>query len=154
MKNILLVAALVAGVVSGFAQSATSIKQLQWLEGSWKNEKTGNVETWKTVNDTAMGGINTHTDDDGEVIIDEMIRVVKRGNTFYYIPLVPDQNKGKEVEFTIVSLTARSFIAENKTHDFPQRIAYEKKDATHLYAYIEGVVKGKNKKIEFSFISR
>jgi hypothetical protein len=154
MKNILLAAALVAGVVSGFAQSAASIKQLQWLEGSWKNEKTGNVETWKTVNDTALGGINTHTDDDGEVIVDEMIRVVKRGNEFYYIPLVPDQNKGKEVEFKIISFTPRSFVAENKAHDFPQRIAYEQKDATHLYAYIEGLVKGKNKKIEFSFIRK
>lgn len=136
------------------AQNATSIKQMQWLEGSWKMEKGPNTETWKLVNDTALGGISTHTDDEGEAFVDEMIRIVIRGTTLYYIPQVPDQNKGKEVEFKIVSFTSKSFVAENMAHDFPQRIVYELKDATHLYAYIEGNVKGKNKKTEFSFIKK
>ena len=143
-------------LIFGFttAQSATSIKQMQWLEGSWKMEKGPATETWNYVNDTTFAAISTHSDDDGEAIVDEMIRIVLRGSSFYYIPLVPDQNKGKEVEFKITSFTQNSFVAENKAHDFPQRIVYQLKDASHLYAYIEGNTKGKNKKVEFSFVKK
>lgn len=150
MKKLLLLTA-VFTTVAAMAQKATSVKQLLWLEGSWKNDKTGNVETWRPVNDTTLGGISTHKDDDGEALVDEVIRIVQRGNTFYYIPLVPDQNKGKEVEFKVVAFTAKSFTAENPAHDFPQRITYQLKDATHLYATIQGKQNGKSKQIEFYF---
>lgn len=150
MKKLLLLAAIFI-CVTAKAQNATTIKQMQWLEGSWKNDKTGNIETWRLVNDTTLGGISTHKDDDGEALVDEVIRIVLRGNSFYYIPLVPDQNKGKEVEFKVVAFTAKSFTAENPSHDFPQRITYTLKDATHLYATIQGKQNGKNKVVEFFF---
>ncbi len=138
----------------------TSLKQFNWLEGRWKMENKEVYELWQTMNDTLMTGMGYHIEleeeepgeFDEEVKFDESIRFVKREKDFFYIPRTVTQNNGHEIEFKIVSSTKTSFLAINPKHDFPQRIFYERKDEKRLHAYIEGVVNGKNKRIDFHFI--
>ena len=132
-----------------------SVKQFLWLEGNWKIDGKEEYEKWQVVNDTMLGGISyhyaqeEHDKDETDIFYDESIRLVTRGTKCFYIPLPRGQNGGKEVEFTITSFTQKSFVAENLTHDFPQRIVYELKDVNHLHAYIER--RDKAKRIEFNF---
>ncbi len=130
-----------------------------WLEGSWKLDGKQAYEKWQTINDTMIGGIiyhyaqEEHDKDETDIYFDESIRLIVRGANYFYIPKPQGENKGKEVEFKITLFTSKSFVAENLTHDFPQRIVYELKDAAHLHAYIEGKNKGKTKRIDFLFVS-
>jgi hypothetical protein len=62
-----------------------------------------------------------------------------------------DQNKSQEVIFEIKKGEQNKFIAENLTHDYPQRICYELKTSNKLYAKIEGVKNGKEKNAEWVF---
>ncbi len=145
-------------IATSFKKHETiSVKQFLWLEGNWKLKDKDVHEKWQLVNDTMMGGIGyhfiqeEHDEDETDIIFDESIRVVSRGEKFYYIPHVRNQNKGKEVEFEITSFTKNSFVAENPKHDFPQRIVYKLKDKKHIHAYIEGRQGGKKKRIEYHF---
>jgi hypothetical protein len=138
-------------------QKQPSIKQFSWLVGNWKLEKEEAYEKWEVVNDTTLGGIGyhfkveEHDKDETDIIFDESIRLISRGDKFYYIPAPRNQNGGKEVEFEIVSFTKNSFTAENLKHDFPNRIVYKLEGDNQLHAYIEG----KNKKrIDFRFTKR
>jgi hypothetical protein len=148
-------------VTSSFVSAQeNSVKQFQWLEGNWKLDGKEKYEKWQSINDSTIGGISyhyakeEHDEDETDIFFDESIRLVKRAVNFYYIPKVRGQNDGKEVEFKITSFTAKSFVAENPAHDFPQRIVYTVKDATHLHAYIEGKYNGKTKRIDFRFTKK
>ena len=126
--------------------------KFSWLVGGWQMDGQNVYEKWLPVNDTSMGAVSYHLDDDGEQIIDEMIRIVYKQGKYYYIPALTYPDKAKPAEFEIVTLGEKKFVAENLKHDFPQRIGYAWVDATHLYAYIEGLEKGEKKRFDFPFV--
>lgn len=134
-----------------------SVKQFLWLQANWKLDGKEAYEKWQTINDTLMGGISyhyaqeEHDKDETDIFYDESIRLVVRGNKYFYIPQVHAQNSGKEVEFKITSFSEKSFVAENLSHDFPQRIVYKLAKEKKLIVYIEGKVNGTNKRIDFLF---
>lgn len=140
-----------------FFSQTNPVKQFHWLEGTWKLDGKEAYERWQAIDDTTLGALGYHyeaEEDDTshmEVVMDEPIRLISRGDKFFYIPAPHNQNKGKEVEFEIISFTKNSFVAENPKHDFPTRIVYKLKDAKHLDAYIEGKEKNKSKRIDFHF---
>ena len=124
------------------------MKKFEWLKGLWKIEKQDVFEKWVVVNDTALGAVSYHIDDDGEQIVDEMIQLVYRKGKYYYIPAISYPDKQRPTEFEVITVSTNKFTAENLQHDFPQRIVYELKDKNHLHAYIEGKETGKQKKID------
>lgn len=138
-------------------QKTSSVKQFHWLEGNWKLEGNDAYEKWQMVDDTMIAAlayhfVEEHEEGERELVLKETIRFVSRGKKYYYIPIVRNQNKGKEVEFEITSFTKNSFVAENPNHDFPQRIVYKLEDEKHLHIYIEGNSKGKNKRVNYHFV--
>jgi len=129
-----------------------TVKKFLWLEGNWHVKDKDIFERWKQVNDTVLAGVGYHHDEDGEEKVDEIIKLVVRNGDFFYIPLVPSQNKGKEVEFKVTSVKPNSFKAENPTHDFPQTVFYQLKSTQQLSAYIQGVERGKKKRVDYPFV--
>ncbi len=134
-----------------FQEKKISVKQFEWLEGTWKQEGLDAYEQWEFVSDTLIRGASFHLVGN-DYVRDENIKFLAKDSYFYYIPLVFNQNKQQAVSFKVSSFTPNSFIAENPAHDFPQRIVYTLTDANHLQAYIEGEIKGKNKRIDFFFV--
>ncbi len=130
------------------------MSKFSWLVGGWQMGSENVYEKWLLVNDTSMGAVSYHLDDDGEQIIDEMIRIVYKKGKYYYIPALNYPEKSKPVEFEIVTLGDKKFVAENLSHDFPQRIGYAWVDSTHVSAYIEGVEKGEKKRFNFPFVQK
>lgn len=150
MKYFFLTALLFATTIL-FSQTSR-IAKFSWLVGSWQMDGQNVYEKWLPVNDTSMGAVSYHLDDDGEQIIDEMIRILYKNGKYYYIPALNYPEQTKPVEFEIVTLGEKQFVAENLKHDFPQRIGYAWVDATHVYAYIEGTQKGEKKRFDFPFV--
>jgi hypothetical protein len=62
---------------------------------------------------------------------------------------LPQPQGGTRVSFPLKDSFGGKLIFENKEHDFPQRVIYERKDPGLLLAAIEGTYKGKEEREEF-----
>jgi len=135
-------------------EKAIPIKEFSWLSGTWKCESRQIFETWMPASDTSMRAINYHLDEDGERIIDEVIQLIYQNGNYYYIPALSYLDKQKPTEFPLTRHNQNGFIAENKSHDFPQRITYQKKGVNSMTAIISGSDHHKKAKIIFNFFKQ
>jgi fructose-specific component phosphotransferase system IIB-like protein len=131
---------------------AQHIDALKWLVGNWKIQAGNNVivEQWQVLNDSTLSGKSVFIKNGTDTIPQETIELAYRNGDWYYMPTVNDQNAGKAVTFKVILLKGTEFIAENPTHDFPQRIAY-RKIKNLLFASIEGRKNGKYNKQNYDF---
>ncbi|MGC4022498.1 MAG: DUF6265 family protein [Cyclobacteriaceae bacterium] len=126
MKLLIIVFAFIA--TGSFAQQ----KEFSWLLGTWKEEGKQAFEVWK--NGNGFLSAESFKMDGDKKIVTEEIKLIKKGNDFYYVPDVAGPQGA--VEFKITSFDKNSFVAENPQHDFPKMIAYRKTDDTHIKASI------------------
>jgi hypothetical protein len=139
-------------LVLSFTQPKTiSVKQFQWLEGTWKQEGKDVYEQWEVVSDSLIRGGSFYKDGN-DYKRGENIQFLLQDSSFHYIPIVFGQNNNQPVDFKLTSFTSNSFIAENPAHDFPQTINYTLTEANRLHVYIEGNVDGKTKRLDFLFV--
>ena len=87
-------------------------------------------------------------------------RTVKGGKTTAYefmqfreengnLVFLPQPQGGERVSFPLKDAFGEKFMFENKEHDFPQRVIYERKGPGLLLATVEGTYKGKEEREEF-----
>ena len=119
-------------------------KEFGWLIGTWQEEGKTSYETWREDNGSLSA--ESYKMKDGNKVVTEEIKLVKKGNDFFYVPDVAGPQG--PIEFKITTLGKDNFTAENPAHDFPKKISYEKVDDTHLKATIGDA----NKTITYSFI--
>jgi hypothetical protein len=143
------------GVADFPSSSLLQLQKLLWLTGTWENRsEDGNLtETWVKLNDSAFSG-KSFLIKDRDTLFSEQIKLVYQGNDLYYIPSVSDQNNGEQVKFKWVRDDAGQFVFENIAHDFPQRIIYTHPSPDSLHAWIEGIDKGKHRKVDFRMIRK
>jgi hypothetical protein len=53
--------------------------------------------------------------------------------------------------FRATTLTDRTVVFENRQHDFPQQVAYERRGTDSLLAWIAGPMNGQERRIEFAY---
>jgi hypothetical protein len=125
------------------------LEKLHWLIGSWQqvSEAGTLTETWSKKGRGLSG--KSYLLDGGDTVFSESLNLEIRNGAVFYVPVISDQNKGRETLFKLVSNSNDRFVFENKAHDFPQRIIYRKLPGDSLLARIEGEVKGKLKFEEF-----
>ncbi|MDD3876530.1 MAG: DUF6265 family protein [Bacteroidales bacterium] len=130
------------------------INKMVWLMGTWVIEKPqGNIyETWVRISDSEFSGKN-YMVNGNDTILFETLQVIKNEAGIFYIPTVPDQNDGLPVTFSLLEMTDSSFVFENPSHDFPQRIAYTRISADELKAEVLGVQNGQELKLTFEMRS-
>jgi len=119
-------------------------QEFSWLIGTWQEEGKSSFEVWKESNELLSA--ESYKMKDGNKIVTEEIKLIKKGNEFFYVPDVAGPQG--PVEFKISSYGKNNFSAENPAHDFPKKISYEKIDDTHLKATIGDA----NKIISYTFI--
>ncbi len=104
-------------------------------------------EWWKTGSNELTG--RSFSINQGDTFHLEAMRMAVSDGKLHFFARVPDQNQEKEVGFALVQEVPGSWIFENPSHDYPNRIIYQLVSDTSLYARIENT-KG-NKKKEFRF---
>jgi len=108
------------------------IKEFSWLIGTWEEDGKSSYEVWKEDNGSLSA--ESYKMKDGNKIVSEEIKLVKRRNDFYYVPDVAGPQG--PIDFKIASFNEMGFVAENAKHDFPTMISYERKDENHFVAMI------------------
>jgi len=119
-------------------------KEFGWLIGTWQETGKQSFEVWRIEGDFLSAESYSLKDDVKK--ISEEIKLIRKGNEFFYVPDIAGPQG--PVEFKITSYGKDNFIAKNPTHDFPKKIAYEKIDDTHLKATIGDA----SKTISYTFV--
>jgi len=146
---------LIASAVFAGNEPPAKISQVAWLTGRWltiRPVKKGAApvkitEIWHAGNDATMMSLGTTTK--GDSIIDsELVVIREAGKHLMYEAHPKDQ---ASAVFHSIELTDSTAVFENPEHDFPQRVGYRRFGADSLLAWIEGMQKGKFKRIQFPY---
>ncbi|MFZ4544104.1 MAG: DUF6265 family protein [Saprospiraceae bacterium] len=137
------------------SSAAKTFNQLKWLSGTWFNESDKGVlyEIWERNGSSEYAGRSFFISGK-DTLFSESIRIVKKDEYLLYIPVVRDQNDGNPVQFRLIDSPKKTWIFENKQHDFPQRIIYMNPAPDSLVARIEGVQEGRFSAEDFIMIRK
>jgi hypothetical protein len=132
---------------------AQSSVPLAWMVGKWKIQTPGGVilEEWRIADDSTLAGRSVFIRNNSDTAVQETVILSMRNGQWYYTPTVANQNNALPVPFKIIFLRGSEFIAENTSHDFPQRISY-RRIQSQLFASIEGRKNGRYNKQNFDFV--
>jgi hypothetical protein len=145
---------LVFSCVASFGQSDPCVMKFSWLAGKWSTKQNGStiVEQWSFFNGALkcmsyeVKGIDT------TLIENSSISCIGGKNVFTYYPDKKNKDgKMEPVHFVLISEEHNTFIFENKEHDFPQRVVYQRVNENECHAWIEGMQKDKLEKIDFNY---
>ncbi|WP_317897469.1 DUF6265 family protein [Aurantibacillus circumpalustris] len=127
-----------------------TIDQASWILGKWQNVSIeGSVsEHWDKLNDSTYSGRGLFIQGK-DTLSKEILSLEQHGVDLYYIPTVNKQNDGKAVNFKLSSMKENVMVFENPSHDFPQKITYNKITSDSLVATISGMVEGKERSESF-----
>lgn len=136
-----------------FSRSKDKLAVFRWMIATWKSPaKNGNLyEVWNVVNDSTFQSKGFLIKNTGDTLLMESVKIECKQKQFYYTSTVQNQNNQQPVPFKITSVSEKGFTAENAEHDFPQRISYERKSNSQLYAFIDGTFNGKYVKKDFHY---
>lgn len=128
------------------AQTTTTLNDLSWLSGCWQGRQGTAVieEIWSRPAGKSMIGLG-RTVKDNRTVSFEFMQFREENGTLLFLP---QPQGGAQVRFPLKESTPAKLTFENLTHDFPQRVTYERK-SNLLLASIEGTEKGKFSRHEF-----
>ncbi len=129
----------------------SNVLDFKWIVGEWiNNEDTSALffENWTKNNAGDLSG-KSYVLANRDTVFFESIMLRNLDSGTYYSVNVRNQNLNDIVDFKLVSSANQTFTFENKKHDFPQSITYQYKAPDTLIAWIEGFIKGEQKKETF-----
>jgi hypothetical protein len=128
-----------------------TLEALEWLRGCWQGRVNQREfrEQWLPGAGGMMIGAG-HTVRDGKTQDYEYLRIESRPDGVYYVTVPSGQ---KEATFRLTETSrdetsgAQIFTFTNVASEFPQRIVYRRGGEGWLYAGIEGVLNGEERKV-------
>jgi hypothetical protein len=122
------------------------------LSGKWRMEtkKGFLIEEWHKLNDTTLQN-KSYRVNGKDTVLQETVLLKLSNGAISFTPSLPDQNEGKPVTFSLVAVRNKSFVFENKKHDFPQQIIYSPAKKA-LKVMIRGNTENGFREIPFSFV--
>jgi len=123
-----------------------AVENANWLIGRWENNSAeGNLsEFWAKTNDSTFQG-ESYFVIENDTVFGEKVELMQRGNDFIFEARVAKQNDEKPVPFKLTKSSETEMVWENPTHDFPNKIVYQKVGKDSLVAEIFGTKDGKAK---------
>lgn len=114
---------------------AQNLTDYAWLEGEWTYSEKENttIESWSSRNDTVMVGISFTTNNLGDIISEEALRIQKVDGEVTYIAILPT----KIATFKLTEHKENLLVFEDSSNDFPSLIHYKKQGAG-LLVTLEG----------------
>jgi hypothetical protein len=149
MRRVLLIVAALAASTPAAAQTPAGIARVAWLQGCW--ERTAGPRTveeqWMAPRGKTMIGMGRTVQGD-RVVEHEFLILREQGEQLAYEAHPSGQPTAVFVSRTIDD---NLVVFENPEHDFPQRVAYRRDGPDALTAWIEGMMKGTPRRVEFAY---
>ncbi|WP_298760448.1 DUF6265 family protein [uncultured Psychroserpens sp.] len=112
------------------------MSKLDFLKGTWKIENKDTYESWEKKEGLYIGSSYKIVNE--EKHITETLSIQKLNEEIIYSALVPSQNNGKTISFTLNMEKDDVLSFENLAHDFPKKIQYKKVNDTKIYVKVLG----------------
>jgi len=130
----------------------SKIVELEWLNGDWTNitEESQSYESWAKLNDSTMISFS-YVMVEKDTVFAEVMAIQEQSKGVFLTVKVPDQNDSEVVNFKLIPSKKGSFTFENKAHDFPKRITYSNPVKDSIHAWIDGVVEGESRRVDFLY---
>lgn len=121
------------------------LQKMNWLIGNWKTKLPEGTltEIWTKANDSTFEGSSFFINEK-DTIHFEALKLKSKEDDLIYSATVMGQNNDEAVDFKLTSETGNTFVFENPTHDYPQKISYKKIKQTLFIATISGKQQGKS----------
>jgi len=132
----------------GVADTSKGIERVAWLQGCWESVSGDRVveEQWTAPRAGSMLEVGRTVR--GAVLVEyEFVVVRERDDRLAYVAHPSGQSPA---EFLSITVEPEKVVFENQSHDFPQRVGYQKNGAL-LDAWIEGTQGGKNRRVDFHY---
>jgi hypothetical protein len=128
------------------AQAPSSVADLSWMGGCWRQETAGRVidEVWMAPAGGLMLGTG-RTVANGRIAEYEFMQIREDAGRIVFTARPSGQ---QEASFTMVRGGPRDVVFENLAHDFPQRVIY-RREADTLIGRIEGSQNGKTAAVAY-----
>ena len=148
MKPLLLALPILLATLTGAQAQGGGVQRLAWLQGCWASAGTDRVveEQWMAPRGRIMLGSSRSARGDA-LIGYEFVILREQGDQLAYE--VRPSGQAPTV-FLSARLGENSVVFENLEHDFPQRVAYERK-GNELFAWIEGQRNGQLRRIAYPY---
>jgi hypothetical protein len=119
------------------------------LVGKWKVEGRETYESWERDGAALKGkGFRVRN---GVETVTETLEIREIDGTVYYVATIAGQNNGAAVKFRLSESAADKLVFENPEHDFPKRIAYQRR-GEDLTAAVSGT-EGKGFSMKFRLVT-
>lgn len=115
-----------------------------WLLGEWQLEDSLGVltESWTQIDDSTYNGSTLYVKNKKDTIHFETMELMQNEDLLIYTSTVKGENGNQPVSYRLIEDNDSLLVFENKKHDYPQKIRYQKEsDST-----IQIVVLGKQNK--------
>ena len=132
-----------------FGQRRDGIDRVAFLAGCWelKDARRTVQENWMAPLGNTM--ISTGRTVRGDSLAEYELVVIRAGRTTLTYESHPSGQAA--ADFQAVATTDTSVVFENRTHDFPQQIGYDRRGADSLIAWIAGPRNGTTRRIVFPY---
>lgn len=146
----LIVAGLGAGPAAAADAPAARIADFAFMAGCWQggDAQTALEEVWMRPGGGTMMG-TSRVLAGGKTVFSEFVEVAEKPAGLTMTVALGIGKPG--VPFTRIAAGPEEVVFENPTHDFPQRIRYQKQSEGTVMARIEGVEKGQAKGEDYPF---
>ncbi len=122
------------------------------LEGVWKTEQGPLFyEQWTLMADSSLAGKGFTLKGNDSLILETM-RLSKKEGNWVYEALASGQNDGQIIAFPLKEKSGNSWIFENLSHDYPNRIIYSFENDSILTARTENTAGNKVQDFHFKRI--
>jgi hypothetical protein len=131
-------------------QPAPSISRVAWLAGCWEANRGSRTiqEHWMAPLGNTMVSVGRTVR--GDSLTEFELVIIRAGGSSLAYEAHPSGQA--PTVFLATTVTERSVVFENRQHDFPQQVAYERRGADSLLAWISGPMTGQTRRIEFPYV--
>ena len=131
------------------AQPAPTIGRVAWLTGCWEAKRGARTvqEHWMPPLGNTMLSVGRTVR--GDSLTEFELVIIRAGAAGLAYEARPSGQP--TAVFRATTVTDHSVVFENRQHDFPQQVAYERRGADSLLAWIAGPMNGQDRRIEFSY---
>jgi hypothetical protein len=128
----------------------SSVADVGWLAGCWQaaNERGTIEEIWLAPRGGTMINVG-RTVTGGRTVDHEFVIIREQGGQLAYEAHPAGQ---AATVFLSAEVSATRVVFENRAHDYPQLVGYEKTSADALTAWIDGAQDGQPRKVTFPYV--
>ena len=126
-----------------------TIDRVAWLQGCWELSSGNRIveEQWTRPRGGIMLGVGRTTRDGRLVEYESVVLREQEGRLAYEA-----HPSGQEsAVFLSREVSDTRVVFENPTHDYPQRVGYERRGSDALSAWVEGSMSGQSRRIDFAY---